>query len=150
MVHEQKFVINFSFNHTTFILGNRIVAFDVRLKSQKRNLATKTKVIFETVDLNDGLGYDASSGIFTAPSGGLYVFDWTIMAHQGQYAHMSLFVNDQEKSWNHCYGGTTKAWLHCTKMTIVRLKQGDKAWIGVFSGPANIYEKYTSFSGYKM
>lgn len=35
-------------------------------------------------------------------------------------------------------------------MTIVRLKQGDKAWIGVFLGTANIYEKYTSFSGYKM
>lgn len=130
--------------------NNRMVAFDVRLKSHKRNLATKAKVIFETVDLNEGLGYDASSGIFTAPSGGLYVFDWTVMTWEKQYAHTSLVVNDQEKSWNYCRSQAADLWLRCSKMTIVRLRQGDKAWIGIFSGQANMQYTYTSFSGFKL
>lgn len=145
-----KVLLTFLFKHTctAFILDK--VAFDVRLKNHKRNLATKAKVIFETVDLNEGLGYDASSGVFTAPSGGLYVFDWTVMAWQKQFARTSLVVNDQEKSWNFCFGSTTDLWLPCSKMTIVRLKQGDKAWIGVNAVQAHMHETHTSFSGYKL
>lgn len=127
-----------------------MVAFDVRLKSHKRNLATKAKVIFETVDLNEGLGYDASSGIFTAPSGGLYVFDWTVMPWEKKYVYTSLVVNDQKKSWNYCHSQTADMWLRCSKMTIVRLRQGDKAWIGIFSGQADMHNTYTSFSGFKL
>lgn len=129
--------------------NHRVVAFDVRLKNHKRNLATKARIVFETVDLNEGLRYNPSTGIFTAPSGGIYVFDWTVLAWQGEYAHTSLFVNDQIKSWNNCYDGASKTWLPCSKMTIVKLEQGDNAWIGVFSEPANMHQ-YTSFSGHKL
>ncbi|XP_062591707.1 multimerin-1-like [Saccostrea cucullata] len=128
----------------------QMVAFDVRLKNHKRNLATKTKVVFESVDLNEGQGYNASTGIFTAPYGGLYVFDWTTLAWQGQVAFTALAVNSSYKSWNHCHDINSKTWLPCSKMTVVRLNQGDKVWIGVFSGPANMYRQYTSFSGYKL
>lgn len=134
----------------TMILDHRVVAFDVRLKNHKRNIATKARVVFEIVDLNEGQGYNASTGIFTAPSGGIYVFDWTVLAWQGQHAYTSLVVNDQYKSWNHCHDVSSKIHLPCSKMTIVKLKQGDKAWIGVYSGPANMYQQYTSFSGYKL
>lgn len=82
-----------------------MVAFDVRLKEDKRNLADKARVVFKTTDLNEGLGYNASTGIFTAPSGGIYAFDWTTLAWTGQYAFTSLVVNDQFKSWIYCSGG---------------------------------------------
>nr|XP_034325203.1 collagen alpha-2(VIII) chain [Crassostrea gigas] len=127
-----------------------VVAFDVRLRDHQRNLATKARVVFETVDLNEGLGYNASTGIFTAPSGGIYVFDWTILTTLGQAAYTSLVVNDQFKSWNHCHDVYSKTYLPCSKMTIVKLKQGDKVWIGVFTGTANINNQYTSFSGHKL
>lgn len=109
-------------------------AFDVRLKDHKRNLATKARVVFETVDLNEGLGYNASNGIFTAPSGGIYVFDWTTLVWKGQSAYTSLVVNDKFKSWNHCRGVDSKTWLPCSKTTVVKLKEGDEVWIGVNSG----------------
>lgn len=132
------------------ILDHRAVAFDVRLKDSKRNLATKARVVFETVDLNERQGYNVSTGIFTAPSGGIYVFDWTTLTFQGQVAYTSLIVNDQYKSWNYCRDSNSNTHLLCSKMTVVKLRQGDKAWIGVSSGPANMYRKYTSFSGYKL
>lgn len=132
------------------ILDHRAVAFDVRLKDHKRNLVTKARVEFETVDLNEGQGYDASTGIFTAHSGGIYVFDWSTLALGGLPAYTSLVVNGKFKSWNHCHDQTSKIILPCSKMTIVKLKKGDKVWIGVFSGTANMYNQYTSFSGYKL
>lgn len=46
------------------------------------NLVTKARVVFDIVDLT----YDASIRIFTAPSGGIYVFDRTVLAVEGQYA----------------------------------------------------------------
>lgn len=120
------------------------------LKHDKRNLATKARIVFEHVELNEGLGYNKSTGIFTAPSSGIYVFDWTILTWQGEFAYTSLVVNDQIKSWNHCRDVNSKTLLPCSKMAIVKLKNGEQVWIGVFIGPANMYQKYTSFSGYKL
>ena len=133
-----------------YLLEKAVVAFDVRLKNMVNNLATNGRVVFEIEDLNEGNGYDPSTGIFTAPASGVYVFDWTIFTQIGKYASTSLVVNDKFKSWNHCFGGVAKTYLKCSKMTVVKLKQGDKVWIGVFWGTANIHNIYTSFSGYKL
>ena len=94
--------------------------------------------------------YNPSTGIFTAPASGMYVFDWTIMTQLGKYAHTALFVNGNNKSFNHCYDGGLKTYGSCSKMAVVKLKQGDKVWIGVFYGTAGLFEQYTSISGYKL
>lgn len=60
--------------NTTILLDHR-VAFDVRLRNHKRNLVKYAKIVFEDVDLNKRLGYNASTEVFTPPSGGIYVFD---------------------------------------------------------------------------
>ena len=127
-----------------------IVAFDVRLKNYVTNLSPNGRVVFATVDLNEGNRYDPSNGIFTAPAAGMYVFDWTIMTQKGKHAHTSLVVNSKFKSFNHCDDGASGTYVSCSKMTVVKLKQDDKVWIGVFSSPANMYNTYTSFSGYKL
>mmetsp|Transcript_1579 Transcript_1579/g.2446 ORF Transcript_1579/g.2446 Transcript_1579/m.2446 type:complete len:183 (-) Transcript_1579:41-589(-) len=128
----------------------KVVAFDVRLKNHVNNLATNGRVVFGIEDLNEGNGYDPSTGIFTAPASGVFVFDWTTFTQYGKYASTALVVNGKFKSWNHCYDVKSKTFLACSKMTVVKLKRGDKVWIGVWSGPANIYTKYTSFSGYNL
>ena len=132
-----------------YLLEKDVVAFDVRLKKDV-NLATNGRVVFGIEDLNEGNGYDPSTGIFTAPASGVYVFDWTTFTQYGKYASTALVVNGKFKSWNHCYDGAAKTYLQCSKLTVVKLKKGDQVWIGVFNGTANIYRKYTSFSGYKL
>uniref|UniRef100_K1RWF3 Uncharacterized protein n=1 Tax=Magallana gigas TaxID=29159 RepID=K1RWF3_MAGGI len=134
----------------TSLQNRRMVAFDARLNRRVNNLGKNGRVVFGNVDLNEGLGYNASTGIFTTPSGGVYVFDWTTLTWGGLSAYTSLVVNDKLKSWNHCHDSTSKIWLPCSKMTAVKLNQGDKVWVGVFMGKANIYGTYSSFSGYKL
>ena len=58
------------------LLKEKVVAFDIRLKSTV-NLATNGRVVFATVDLNEGNGYVPSNGIFIAPAAGVYIYDWT-------------------------------------------------------------------------
>ena len=147
MCHVDNRILN---NSVIFISETKVVAFDVRLTKQVKNLAKNERVVFGTVDLNEGKGYNPSTGIFIAPSAGTYVFDWTTMTYQRAYSHTSLVVNGDFKSWNHCNDGLTKTYVTCSKMAVVKLKQGDKVWIGVFLGPAGLYEQYTSFSGYKL
>eukprot|EP00105_Crassostrea_gigas_P033955 XP_019918103.1 PREDICTED: complement C1q tumor necrosis factor-related protein 2-like [Crassostrea gigas] len=151
-VEETCLAVGFVRNNcrNTTKTNHRAAAFDVRLKGHKTDLATKARVVFDTVDLNEGFGYNLSTGIFTAPSGGIYVFDWTTLTFQGHAAYTSLVVNDQFKSWNYCRDLNSKTHLPCSKMTVVKLKQGDKVWIGVFGGPTNLNSQYTSFSGYKL
>jgi hypothetical protein len=136
--------------YQNLLLGKYVVAFDVQLKNNKKNLGKGSKVLFETVDLNEGLGYDASTGIFTTPYNGIYVFDWTTLAWKGKAAYTGLSVNGSFKSWNHCSDTVAKSWLPCSKMAVVKLRRGDKVWIGVFDGPTNMYQQYTSFSGYML
>ena len=135
---------------TNSILEKQVVAFDVRLTNDVNNLATNGQVVFGTVDLNEGKGYNPSNGLFSAPASGVYVFDWTTMTQKGKTVYTSLVVNDKKKSWNYCNDTASKTFRTCSKMTVVKLKQGDKVSIGVFTGPAYIYHYYTSFSGYKL
>ena len=133
-----------------YLLEKAVVAFNVRLKNHVNNLATNGRVVFGIEELNEGNEYDPSTGINTAPASGVYVFDWTTFTQHGKYASTSLIVNSKFKSWNHCHDGAAKTNGVCSKMTVVKMKQGGKVWIGVFNGPANIVSIYTSFSGYKL
>lgn len=84
--------------HITFILGDQVYAFNARVGTSIRNLAENGRVVFNTVVSNQGLGYNVSTGIFTAPIGGIYLFDWTILAFSGSNAHTTLTLNDKFQS----------------------------------------------------
>ncbi|XP_022310624.2 complement C1q tumor necrosis factor-related protein 2-like [Crassostrea virginica] len=128
------------------------VVFHVTLSKNLYNLARLGRVVFEAVDLNEGKGYDPSTGIFTVPAPGVYVFDWTTLNQVGKYALTSLVVNGTYRSQVYC-DGNVNTHLSCSKMTILKLKQGDQVWIGIFGGThGNSYmvKNYTSFSGFKL
>lgn len=79
-----------TFNRISIILGHWVNAFDSRVETSIRNLAENGRIVFNTVVSNQGFIYNASIGIFTSPSGGVYVFDWTILAFPGSDAHTAL------------------------------------------------------------
>ncbi|XP_062591761.1 complement C1q-like protein 4 [Saccostrea cucullata] len=131
------------------VSATHIIAFHVQLKNDVGNLGNNAKVVFETVVLNEGNGYDAKSGIFTTPTSGIYVFDWTAAAPGARHAYTALRVNGIGKAWTNCHYGGNK-WMTCSKMVVLKLKKGDKVQIVVHNGPGYLMKKNTSFSGYKL
>lgn len=136
--------------HITFILDDRFYAFDARVGTSIKNLGVNGRVVFNTVVSNHGLGYNASSGIFTAHRSGIYVFDWTILPWQGSNAHTAITLNDKFQSWSYCDSGKSGILQSCSKMAVLKLQRGDKVWIAVFRGQAVIHSTFSSFSGYKL
>ena len=118
------------------LLEKKVVVFDVRLKR-----ITHGRIVFGMVDLNEGKGYDPYTGIFPAPTS---VCFWLDNFDSTRKRCSRLVVNGNLKSWSHCHDDASKTYVSCGKMTVVKLKQGDKVWIGVFSGTADM-RQYTSF-----
>ncbi|XP_052079204.1 uncharacterized protein LOC127717560 [Mytilus californianus] len=53
------------------------VAFMAKNSVALKNIPSKSVVVYNTVITNLGNGYDSSTGIFTAPSNGVYIFSWS-------------------------------------------------------------------------
>ncbi|XP_061180568.1 uncharacterized protein LOC133189173 [Saccostrea echinata] len=103
-------------------------------------------IIFDHVISNIGSGYDITSGVFSAPTTGFYVFSWSIETY-GQLTECALLVNglkmgtsksDQASS----YYDTT------TSFAVLNLTRKDKVWVRVESGRAEAM--HTMFSGWMI
>ncbi|KAJ8313059.1 hypothetical protein KUTeg_010432 [Tegillarca granosa] len=69
------------------------VAFTARKLIPETLREPNVKVTFENVTLNVGDGYNSSTGIFTAPADGIYVFSWSIATKQFIATGSGLYVN---------------------------------------------------------
>ncbi|XP_053372691.1 uncharacterized protein LOC128546317 [Mercenaria mercenaria] len=113
-------------------------------------LRTDKIIVFDTTITNEGSGYDASTGIFTAPVGGLYQFTTHVCVHNGKHSFIGLVVegNVIAKDSNYDLNYYT-----CSSVgAVVRVKSGEQVWIKCTSGSSSykLYEDSTmtnSFSG---
>ncbi|VDI29728.1 Hypothetical predicted protein [Mytilus galloprovincialis] len=101
--------------------------FFASLKTSQQTLATiKDIVKFDDAKINIGGGYDSSTGIFTAPRNGIYVFTGVIMSNGNNAVHFQLNKNDQFYTSgfavNSNYGAQTVN-------SLAELKTGDKVYI---------------------
>ncbi|XP_061169338.1 uncharacterized protein LOC133178624 [Saccostrea echinata] len=129
---------------------NMVIAFDAKAKGSVQSVSKGNIVMFGNVDLNKGGGYNAVKGIFTAPKLGVYVFDWTTMTYTNKGAYTSLVLHGKRRAYNHCHNNGHGIHMSCSKMAVVRMEAGDKAWIDSFHGTSSVYNLYSSFSGYML
>ncbi|XP_060572182.1 uncharacterized protein LOC132730312 [Ruditapes philippinarum] len=52
------------------------------------------RIVFDTVITNEGSGYDSSTGIFTAPVGGMYQFNVHICTHSSKFSYIGIVHAD--------------------------------------------------------
>lgn len=59
--------------------------------------ANGSVIVFDQVTTNLGQGYNSTSGIFTIPRDGVYIFTWSMRSHPltRKYTNTYLFVNGQ-------------------------------------------------------
>jgi hypothetical protein len=88
---------------------------------------TNEILIFEETFTNEGIGYDTSTGLFTAPVGGLYQFDVHTCARYSKYAHLGLVMEGSVIAADANYGDDSSG---CNNFgAIVRVKLGEKVWV---------------------
>ncbi|KAH3730320.1 uncharacterized protein LOC127854268 [Dreissena polymorpha] len=105
-------------------------------------------VPFPVVDVNQGVGYDSSTAIFTASVAGLYIFVVQYCTHGSKWATLVIVHNGKPLQSAGHYAADGLG--HCSTMqAFASVTIGDKVWVrasaasDLFSEP----ERSTSFSG---
>ncbi|XP_060607286.1 heavy metal-binding protein HIP-like [Ruditapes philippinarum] len=132
-------------------MKGKVVAFTVTVPKAG---ATSYSMTFTTVIINEGNGFDTSTGKFTCPVSGLYYFSLHIVKRYSSsvgYAGCYIYLNGSNKVEAHTdpqsgadygsYGVSTSVYL--------KLKVGDVVMLGgCSSGISDRVESRTSFSGH--
>lgn len=72
------------------------IAFFAYMSNSEPNPSIYHALIFDVIKTNVGGGYNEFSGIFSAPSNGLYVFTWTIYTGDHGQTGFRIYVNHDE------------------------------------------------------
>nr|XP_034314239.1 heavy metal-binding protein HIP isoform X2 [Crassostrea gigas] len=129
-----------------------VIAFHARLTTYLRNLKDKDVVVFGTVTLNTGKGYNPTTGKFTAPSRGHYSFTWTIATDAGYMFSTQLVINGNPVSYTHV-NGKSRGNNYETGSSTVILKMEKNDVVSILlcdTGPLAARPDWSSFSGFKL
>jgi hypothetical protein len=86
--------------------------------------------------INEGTGYDTSTGIFTAPVGGLYQFFVHTCVYMGKLAFIGLVLEGKVIAADMNY---EHAQYTCSAFAaIARVKSGEKVWVKSTSSGSNL------------
>ncbi|XP_060569098.1 uncharacterized protein LOC132727568 isoform X3 [Ruditapes philippinarum] len=89
-------------------------------------------IIFTTATTNEGSGYDTSTGIFTAPVGGLYQFIVNYCSIVKQHSPLSLVLSDNVIARSASYDADH---YPCSSFSaVLRVKSAEKLWVKCFYG----------------
>ncbi|XP_056016366.1 multimerin-2-like [Ostrea edulis] len=125
------------------------VAFTAGVTSTSSTWNSGT-LVFPVVINNIGGGYNPSTGVFTAPTEGHYVFFVTVVEYSTQYSRVDIVLNGSSKV--RTIGDNNAAYQTGVNMVVLRLQQGDTVWIGHNSGKGYFTDSIpiTTFSGFLL
>ena len=133
--------------------GPTCISFYAYMSSAMNYVGGHHTLIFNVIKTNQGQGLSSTTGVFTAPQSGIYVFTWTIRVLNFSIHCVELIVNGQSVgalvSQTLKYNGTgsTTVVIHVNEgedvflRTMMQFNKGP-----IFSDPYG----YTSFSGWKL
>ncbi|XP_062603945.1 probable protein phosphatase DDB_G0282105 [Saccostrea cucullata] len=108
-------------------------------------------LVFDRVMYSIGGGYDSSTGVFTAPDSGHYVFFHNIQAYDTKYVMTEIVLNGNPKVLALvASGGKYKAGPN---LAVMHLSIGDRVWVRRYGGSSYYTEgkaPATTFSGFKI
>ncbi|XP_062582149.1 uncharacterized protein LOC134243929 [Saccostrea cucullata] len=125
------------------------VAFTVGVMSSNTGWNSGA-LIFPSVISNVGGGYNPSTGIFTAPTDGNYIFFLTVVEYQKQYSKVDIVMNGVSKV--RTMGHSDASYQTGVNMVFLQLQQGDAVWARRYSGTGYYSNSVpiTTFSGFLL
>ena len=132
--------------------NNAAVAFSARVSPSYQDIAPDATIKFSQVETNVGNAYEAKTGEFKAPRGGMYVFYSNILTCSGSVLETVLKVNGNTKL--RLYSAGTGDYGSGDNLLVVHLDLGDKVKM-VKSGilgkkPFYIHHGWSTFSGFLL
>lgn len=107
-----------------------------------------TNVVYNGLHFDSHKAYNPSTGYFTAPVSGLYVFSWENLTAPGKVFDTELLVNGIRHELDNCNNeGSTAGYLSCTQVVPVKLNAGDLVNIRTTYGNY-AHGGWSSFSGW--
>ncbi|XP_078316992.1 uncharacterized protein LOC111103840 isoform X1 [Crassostrea virginica] len=107
------------------------VAFTAGVTSSSTTWNSGT-LIFNMAILNVGNGYNPSTGVFTSPVAGTYVFYVTAVEYSKQYLQVDIVQNSV--SMVKLLGDDHADFQTGTNMVVLNLQKGDRVWVRHVSG----------------
>jgi hypothetical protein len=122
------------------------VAFNAYYSTGSGNYVVNQSIVFPLVLLNEGGGYDESTGIFTAPVSGMYQFSINICNADGKYMTAAIVHENTRITAATTYSASSI----CASATIpARLTTGERVYVQ--STYTNVMfaneHRYPSFTG---
>jgi len=128
------------------------VAFKARqLDAVSRYYTTGERLVYKVVLLNEGGGYDNSTGYFTAPRSGTYLFTAQVCSGDGTLAVVNIMANNIPVG-TVIHEDATGSWVDCGSGSgIAILSKGQRAWVqtthSYTSTLGNSLTSWNSFTG---
>nr|XP_034335553.1 paramyosin-like isoform X2 [Crassostrea gigas] len=113
---------------------------------------TGDTLMFPTVIYSEGTGYNPSTGIFTAPSAGTYVFYVSVQSTWRKYIYLDIVLNGSSKVRATASGTSIAIFQTGTNLVILHLQTGDRVWVKRNAGTGYFSQviPITTFSGFKL
>ncbi|XP_062611834.1 complement C1q-like protein 2 [Saccostrea cucullata] len=133
------------------------IGFTAGLRSSNSGWSSN-KLVFTEEIYNHGDGYDFSSGIFTAPASGVYVFYVTLTSYEDSNIFVDIVVNGASKVRARANGRRESGdyddfeyqYQTGTNLVVTSLDRGEKVWVEYHSGRGYYSETVpvSTFSGF--
>ncbi|XP_056015788.1 heavy metal-binding protein HIP-like [Ostrea edulis] len=129
-----------------------VIAFHARTSTALQNLGSYAVVVFGKVTLNSGSAYNGNTGIFTAPTDGIYSFTWTILTSPGSNFFTEIVMNGNIVGYDYANGKSGGSHHESSSTTaVIRMKKKERVWIRTHGKEGRYaYAAWSSFSGFRL
>lgn len=144
-------LVFFAVPPTTDTTGH--VAFHAYLStSTQSGLRQHHTLVFDSVRVNKGNGYNKGDGIFIVPQTGVYVFTWTVTVQVHGWASVEIVVNEEVIGSAFADGNTS--WDEGSGIVLVEVNTGDHVFLRMQENGMHVVNSNargrTTFSGWKL
>lgn len=110
---------------------------------------TEFSVVYDAVLYDTHNAYNKQTGVFKAPSSGLYIFTWTSAVAANMTFNSELLLNGRRMGLSGCNNQKNLGYENCANTIPLLLQSGDSVNIRMTEGNYLYGNHWSSFKGWK-
>lgn len=153
-LNENKQIHIAIYKHISFKLlvdVSKRIGFTASVSSASSSWSSGT-LVFPLIITNVGNGYNPSTGVFTAPIEGEYVFFVNVQSYNTQCIYVDVVLNGVTKVRTMAYStGSNDNYESGPNLAVLTLQKGNRVWVQRYSGQGYYIDgPITTFSGFLL